>query len=399
MTAKPRIVFALLAAATIVAGCSSTAASPTPTATPTTPPATPTPVASTVATPGSSASASSTLKIGVVTDVGSIDDKNFNQYSYAGAAQAATELGAPPAQYVVPKDASDYATDIQGFVSQNYNIIVTVGFNLGDATIKAAKANPNIWFIAVDVAPCVDETGAPDSTFACKGDAATLLPHLIGIQFQEDQAGYLAGIVAAAVSKTGKIGMIGGINNNPAVVRYMQGFQLGAASYKPSITVKSAFYSTSDTQKAYADPTWGKTFGTQFISQQGVDVLFPVAGATGNASLDAACTAGIVAVGVDVDEYQSYPSADKCLITSAEKHLTTAVDSTIKNIAAGTAKGGIAKFDATNDGIGYSPLNENATLFSTIPSDVQGKLDAALAAMKAGTLKTCPDKCGTWTGQ
>jgi basic membrane protein A len=400
MIRTPRKTLAFFAVAALVAaGCSSTAATASPTATvaatPTPAAATPTPAAGTP-TPGASASA---LKIGVVTDVGSVDDKNFNQYSYEGAKQAATELGAPAAQYVVPKDASDYVTDIQGFVSQNYNVIVTVGFNLGDATIKAAKANPNIWFIAVDVAPCVDATGAPDPTFACKGDAATLLPKLIGIQFQEDQAGYLAGIVAAAVSKTGKVGMIGGINNNPAVVRYMQGFQLGAASYKSSIAVKSAFYSTSDTTKAYADPTWGKTFGTQFISQQGVDVLFPVAGATGNASLDAACTAGIVAVGVDVDEYQSYTSADKCLITSAEKHLSTAVDTTIKNIAAGTAKGGIAKFDATNDGIGYAPLNENATLFSTIPTDVQGKLDSALAAMKAGTLKTCPDKCGTWTGQ
>ena len=80
----------------------------------------------------------------------------------------------------LPADASDYTKDIQGLVDQNYNIIVTVGFNLGNATITAAKANPNIWFVAVDVAPCVDPTGAPDSTFACKGDAATLLPKLIG---------------------------------------------------------------------------------------------------------------------------------------------------------------------------------------------------------------------------
>ena len=99
---------------------------------------------------------------------------------------------------MVPKDASDYTKNIQSFVDQKYNVVVTVGFNLGAATIKAAKANPEVWFIAVDVAPCVDETGAPDSTFACKGDASKLLPKLIGITFQEDQAGYLAGIVAAS---------------------------------------------------------------------------------------------------------------------------------------------------------------------------------------------------------
>jgi basic membrane protein A len=246
----------------------------------------------------------------------------------------------------------------------------------------------------VDVAPCVDPTGAPDSTFACKGDAATLLPHLIGIQFQEDQAGYLAGIVAAAVSKTGTIGQIGGINNNPAVVRYMQGYLLGAQSYNPSIKVETGFFSTGDLGKAYGDPVWGKTFSTQFISQKKVDVLFQVAGSTGNGALDAACAANILAIGVDVDEFLSYPSADKCIVTSAEKHLSNAVSQTIAAIAANTAKGGISKFDATNDGIGYSPFHNTAV---TIPADVQGKLDAALAGMKAGTLKTCPATCGTWS--
>jgi basic membrane protein A len=198
------------------------------------------------------------------------------------------------------------------------------------------------------------------------------------------------------VSKTGVIGMIGGVNNNPAVVRYMQGFQLGAVAYKASTQVKSAFFSTGDVTKAYGDPTWGKTFGAQFITQQHVDVLFPVAGATGNAALDAACTAGITAVGVDVDEFLSYPSADKCIVTSAEKHLSNSVQQTIAAIAAGSAKGGILKFNAANDGVGISPF-ENTSI--TLPSDLQGKLDTALAAMKAGTLTTCPTKCGTWSGQ
>src|SRR5450759_4996258 len=242
MTGKVRTVLGLLATAALVAGCSSSGATTAP-------------------------SAGSSLKIGVVTDVGRVDDKNFNQYSYQGAVDAATALGAPAPKYVVPAGASDYAKDIQGFVDQKYDVIVTVGFNLGTDTIKAAKANPNIWFIAVDVAPCVDAQGNPDATFACKGDASTLLPKLIGIQFQEDQAGYLAGIVAAAVSKTGVIGTIGGINNNPAVVRYMQGFQLGAASYKSSIQVKTAFFSTGDLTKAYGDPAGGKTFAGQFIPQ------------------------------------------------------------------------------------------------------------------------------------
>ena len=368
MTGRLRTGFALLAAAAlVVSACSSSSSTPAPAA----------------------------LKIGVVTDVGTITDKNFNQYSYEGAKNAATTLGTT-AEFVVPKDASDYTADIQGFVDKSYNVIVTVGFNLGDATIKAAKANPNIWFIAVDVAPCVDATGAPDSTFKCAGDASKLLPKLIGVTFEEDQAGYLAGIVAASVSKTGKIGQLGGINNNPAVVRYLQGFQLGALSYNPKINVQTAFFSTGDLGKAYGDPVYGKTFSTQFIQQQGVDVVFQVAGGTGNGTLDAACAANIVGIGVDVDEYLSYPSADKCIVTSAEKHLSSAVNQTIVAISKGTAAGGVSKFNAANDGIGYSPFQNSAV---TLPADVQGKLDTALAAMKAGTLKTCPDQCGTWTGQ
>lgn len=369
MTGKLRVAFSLLAAAVIAGACSSSSST--------------------------SAPSGSSLKIGVVTDVGSVTDHTFNQYSYEGAKAAATALGAT-VNYAVPADASDYTTDIQTFVKQNYNIIVTVGFNLGDATITAAKANPNIWFVAVDVAPCVDPTGAPDDTFACKGDAATLLPKLIGIQFEEDQAGYLAGIVAAAVSKTGVIGQIGGINNNPAVVRYMQGYQLGAASYNPTIKVDTAWFSTGDLTKAYGDPVWGKTFSTQFIAQQGVDVIFQVAGNTGNGALDAACAAGIYGIGVDVDEYLTYPSADKCLVTSAEKNVSAAVNQTVTSIAGGTAQGGIAKFNAANNGVGYAPLSENTSV--TYPSDLQGKLDAALAAMKAGTLTTCPTSCGTWSG-
>jgi len=369
MTGKVRNVFAILVASALaVSACSSSGATTAPTG--------------------------SNLKIGVALDVGGPDDKNFNQYSWEGAKQAAQDLGAT-VQNVVPKDASDYDKNIQNFIDQGYNVVVGVGYNLGTSIVKAAKANPNVWFIIVDVAPCVDETGAPDSTFTCKGDAAKLLPKLIGIQFQEDQVGYLAGIVAATASKKGVIGQLGGVNSNPAVVKYLQGYILGAQSVNPNIKVETAFFSTGDPVKAYNDPTWGKTFSTQFIPQKGVDVVFQVAGATGNGTLDAACDAGIWGIGVDVDQYLSYPNASKCIIFSAEKKLSKAVSDSIKAINAGTATGGIRLFKAANDGVGPSPLY-NADK-AGLPADLQGKLDTAFAAMKAGTLKTCPDKCGTWS--
>src|SRR5207244_9866780 len=120
---------------------------------------------------------------------------------------------------------------------------------------------------------------------------------------------------------------------------------------------------------------------------------FQVAGLTGSGGIDAAWYAGIYAVGVDVDQFLSYPNGDKCIITSAEKHLSVAVEDTIKAIGGGTAVAGNRHFDAANNGIGVSDFHDKASMFS---ADVKAKLDAALAAMKAGTLKTCPDKCGVY---
>jgi len=366
----------LLAATAVIFGACSSAATPSPVPT----------------------SAGASLKIGVVTDVGTVDDKNFNQFSYEGAVAGAADIGAAKPAVVVPNSSNDYATDINGFVSQHYDIIVTVGFNLTNATIAAAKANPNIWFIGVDQAPlCITATGDPDTaaTPTCAGDPAKLLPHFVAIKYEEDQAGYLAGIVAASITKTNKIGAIGGINLVPAVVRYIQGYVLGAQSVNPNITVDVGYVTTSDFTKAFNDPATGKTYATQFIQQKGDDVMFQVAGKTGNGVLQAACAAKIFGIGVDVDEYLSLNAASDptygCIVTSAEKHLSNSVEATIKEIAAGTAKGGNVVLDANSDGIGVAPF----TPASAVPASVQPLLDAAIAGMKAGTLKTCPTKCGT----
>ena len=145
--------------------------------------------------------------------------------------------------------------------------------------------------------------------------------------------------------------------------------------------------SASDFKAAFNDQAAGKTFATQFIAQNpGIDVLFQVAGKTGNGILDAACAANINGIGVDVDQYQSYPASVPCILTSAEKHLSVSVADSIEAISAKTAKGGLTFFNATNDGIGVSPF----TMRRALPADIQTTLDAATAAMKAGTLVTCP---------
>src|SRR5207302_59130 len=114
-------------------------------------------------------------------------------------------------------------------------------------------------FIGVDQSPiCIDTSGNLDTTFGCKGDPKTLLPNYTSLYFQEDQPGYLAGMVAASITKTKHIAAVGGINVVPPVVRYIQGFQLGAQAIDPSVKVDVAYVSTSDFTKAFNDPVAGK---------------------------------------------------------------------------------------------------------------------------------------------
>jgi basic membrane protein A and related proteins len=399
LRSTPKLVALVASAGIIIAACSSSGTSSSaPAASSTAPSASAASTAPSPSSAGPSASESSSpsaganLKIGVVTDIGTLDDKNYNEYSYKGAQDGATALGAAKPPAVVPKDQSEYAADIQKYVDQKFDMIITVGFNLTGATVTAAKKNPTIKFIGVDQSPiCVTPTGDPDTKFACKGDAKTLLPNYTSIYYAEDQAGYLAGIVAASASKSGTIGAIGGTSLCGPCVRYIQGYELGAKSVNPNIVVKTTYATNDFSNKAFNDPVYGKSLGQSFISTNKVDVIFQVAGKTGNGILDAACGANIYGIGVDVDQFLSYPNADKCIITSAEKKLVLSVSDTIKAIAGGQNLAGDVLYNAKNDGIGVSDFHDKAGMFD---ASVTQKLQDAMAAMKAGTLTTCPEKCG-----
>ena len=385
----------------VIAACTSSTASTTPSSAPsaavsTAPSVAPSAIASAVASAVASAAASAAasgggadLKIGVLTDVGSVNDKNFNQFTYAGAVNGAISVNAKTPAVVVPKAPADYDPLLQAYIDQGYNVIVTAGFNLANATAKAAKKNPNIWFIGVDHDPCINAAGDVDTTFKdCTGVIATLLPKYIALNYQEDQAGYLAGIVAANATKSGVIGAVGGVAICAPCVRYIQGYALGAQATKPGIKVAVAWVTASDFVKGFFDQAGGKTFGAQFIKQNpGIDVVFQVAGNTGNGVIDAACAAKINAIGVDVDQYQSYAASQACILTSAEKHLSVSVSTSIQQIADGTAKGGKVIYNAANDGIGVSSFYGAA---AKLPADIQATIDTAKAGMKAGTLVTCP---------
>jgi basic membrane protein A len=330
-------------------------------------------------------------KIAMIADVGSIDDRGFNQFTYEGAKAGAAALGLAEPAVVIPKDESEYAQLIEALVADGNNIIVTTGFNLATATTVAAKANPDVWFIGTDQDICVDANGDPDDTPPCDGDAATLLPKLVAMKYREDQAGYLAGMVAADLSENGSIAAIGGVTFCAPCVKYIQGYKLGAQAINPDIQVADEWVTDSDINAAFYDQPGGTLFTEALIEVTQPDVIFQVAGQTGLGAIDAACAAGLYAIGVDANQYETYPEGQPCIVTSAEKKLADTTSSTIQAVVAGTATGGTVVWDAASGGVAISPL----TPPDAISPETQAKIDEAIQQMGAGTLVTCPENCGT----
>jgi basic membrane protein A len=301
------------------------------------------------------------LKIGMVTDIGQLEDKSFNEFSWKGVQDGAKAVGGT-ATNIVTKDIADYKQNIQQFVDQKYDIIVTVGFLIGTDTLAAAKANPSVQFFGVD-------------QFVADPAPANYQ----GLLFAEAQAGYLVGIVAGTISKSGKIGAVGGRSDVPPVVNYIKGYENGAKSVKSSTTVTTVYV------EDFNAPDKGEAAAKTMISN-GVDVVFQVAGLTGSGVLRAACNAKIYGIGVDVDQYLSLPATKDCTVTSAEKRLQTAVRDAIVRFKEKGKQSGNFINDATNDGIGYSPIRN----LNPVPAGLEDKLKAALADMKSGKLKPIP---------
>ncbi|MGB9522007.1 MAG: BMP family ABC transporter substrate-binding protein, partial [Anaerolineales bacterium] len=161
--------------------------------------------------------------VGLVTDVGKIDDKSFNQSTWEGVKQAEKELGAK-VQYIETTDSKDYDKNIATFADAKYDVIVTVGFALGEATIAAAKKYPDIKFIGVD--QFQSET----------------IPNLAGLIFPEDQSGFLVGALAAMMTKTKKIGAVLGTDAVPPVWRFGEGYRAGAAYIDPTVEVTVVYH-------------------------------------------------------------------------------------------------------------------------------------------------------------
>ena len=323
-------------------------------------------------TPGPSSSCAKTYKVGLVTDVGKLSDKSFNFDSFNGVLDAQADASLCVTGKAIESSVeTDYPKNIQTFLDAGYDMIVTVGFKLGDATIKAAKANPSVKFVMVDFADFAD-LGKPAHP-----------ANLVGLTFKEDQPGFLAGALAGLMTKTNVIGAVAGLVTVPPVVNYVKGYTNGAKYTNPKVKVLT-IYQPESGAKDFNDPDWGKQQAITFFGQN-ADIIFGVGGNTGNGGLIAAKEKGKLCIGVDVDQFVSYPDVDSCLITSAQKHLRQAVKTAIGNMVNNAWKSGLLTFDITNDGIGLAPYHD---WDPKISADVKAKIVDIMAKLKDGSLKT-----------
>ncbi len=325
---------------------------------------------------GGAATTGGKLKVGLVTDTGGVNDKSFNQSAWDGVQKAASEFGLD-AKFIESKQPTDYDKNIDQFATENYDVIITVGFLMGDATAAKAKQYPKIKFAIIDNAyfPTKDSAACPDTVKDCYADGG--LTNVTSLMFQEDEVGFLAGVVAAGMSKTGTVCTVSGMEI-PPVVRYVVGFQNGAKWMNPDVKTLNVYI------PSFTDPAKGKETGQSMIDQ-GCDVVFGVGGNTGNGGLLAAKEKGLMAIGVDVDQYNTYPEVKDALLTSAAKNVDAAVYNYLKTVHDGTEKAGIMMANLSNGGVGVAPYHDWE---SKIPDSVKNKVNEAKAGLLDGSIKT-----------
>jgi basic membrane protein A len=330
---------------------------------------------------GSSASSSasgaaSNFKACMVSDSGGFDDKSFNQTSYKGLTDAKTQLGIQTGQ-VESKDAADFAKNIQSMVDAKCNIIVTVGFLLGDDTLAAAKKNTNIKFAIVD-------NNSPDYA------KVTNLKPLV---FNTAQSSFMAGYLAAGMTKTKKVGTFGGAKI-PTVTIFMDGFAQGVSYYNnqksANVQVLGWDAAKQDGQfvpgaNPFEDQKGGQRTAQGLISQ-GADIIFPVAGPSGLGGLQAAkASSGQVnAIWVDTDGCVSAAAYCPQIITSVYKAMDLAVLDVIKAAKDGSFSNAAFVGTLENQGTGLAPFHN---FDSKVPADLKSEIDKIKADILSGAIK------------
>ncbi|MGL5817081.1 MAG: BMP family ABC transporter substrate-binding protein, partial [Phycicoccus sp.] len=269
-------------------------------------------------------------------------------------------------KFIETQDAKDYAANMAQFTNKKYDVVITVGFLMTDATVAAAASSPDTKFVGVD-------QGYDPAKVTAK--------NVTGLIFPEDQAGYGAGYLAGLMTKTNKLGQVLGLEI-PPVQKFAKGFEAGAKAANPKATVATVYHPAGD--NAFNDPVWGAAEAKKQLAQ-GADVVFGAGGQTGNGALQEVAKASgagktTFCIGVDTDQWDTVPAAQPCLVTSAMKLITEGVTD-----LAVQAKDGEFTDLQTVGKAGLAPYHD---LESAVPADVKTKVEEIVKQMEAGTLQT-----------
>ena len=304
----------------------------------------------------------------LVTDLGRVNDGTFNQSAHEGAVAAADEYDLEY-KFIETQAETDYEANIQTCIEEGFEVIVTVGFLIADATYAAADANPDVFFLGVD-------------QFVADGPT-----NYVGIQFREDQSGFMTGVLAAFVAEWLESDIIAGVYgiDIPPVKRFRNGYEQGARHVNPDLTILGVYIDS------FVAPDRGASAALQFIGE-GASVLFGGGGPTGTGAILAGAQEGVYVIGVDKDEWVTSFGAGETpgsefIISSALKRVDQGVRDMVAMLAEGDMSsfpgGGIFLMDAAMNGVGLAPPHE-----SDIPDSVWDQVDAVNAVLIAGDIET-----------
>ena len=289
------------------------------------------------------------IKIGMVTDIGGVNDGSFNQSAWEGLQRAQKELGVE-VRYAESATDADYAPNIEAFIDEGYDLIISVGYMLADATKKAAEANP-------------------DQKFAIIDDASIDLPNVTCLMFEQSQASYLVGLVAGKMTKTNKVGFVVGMVSQ-TMNEFGYGYLAGVKDANPNATILQ-FNANS-----FGSTETGKSAATTMITN-GADVIFHAAGGTGLGVIEGCKDAGKWAIGVDSDQS---PLAPENILTSAMKRVDNACFDIAKAVKEGNVKSGIITYDLKSAGVDIAPTTTN------LPQDVLDYVNQAKQDILSGKI-------------
>ena len=312
---------------------------------------------------GQSQSAASNLKVGLVTDVGGLNDRSFNFLANKGLEAAKAKYGVQT-QVLQSQSDADYIPNIQRVIAGGAKLVLTIGFNMGKATGQMAKANPDVNFGIID--------------FSATDPAIGGAKNVKGLLFKEQEAGYLAGYLAGLFQQTtaknlnGKnvVGSVGG-QKIPPVDRYIAGYKAGAKKADPKVTVLNAYTNDFVKQQPCAEQTLAQI-------SRGADIEFQVAGQCGLGTLSAAKDKKVWGIGVDADQAYLGPH----ILTSALKRVDVAVEDTIADAVNDKFTGGGDRvFTLKDNGVGLGKINK------AVPRSIVAKVNLAKALIIAGKVK------------